>query len=189
MALRFHQQSPHVQAGLCVAVALLASGAAWRVLLAPERAEIELRRDRLVSVQTEAARATQAAHRLPQVRREVDALEAAVLRTSAILPDEQGARDVLRGLHHLASDTNLHINSFTPKPPTEGAQFTEWPIELGLEGGFHELAVFFDRVAAESRLIAVANLHLRTNPAPAGAGRGVVSATCVATTFVMGKGQ
>jgi len=44
-------------------------------------------------------------------------------------------------------------------------------------------------VAAESRLISVANLHLRTNTAPASARRGLVSATCVATTFVFGKGQ
>jgi Tfp pilus assembly protein PilO len=189
MSLRIHQQSPGAQVGICVAIALTACGAAWHVLLAPERAEIGLRRDRLAAVQTDVARATTTTHRLPQVRREVDALEAAVLRTSALLPDEQGVRDVQRGLHHLADAANLHINSFTPKASTEGAQFTEWPVELVLEGGFGDVALFFERVAAEPRLIAVANLHLRTNTAPPGANRGVVSATCVASTFVLGKGQ
>jgi type IV pilus assembly protein PilO len=189
MAVSFHQYSPKAQAGICLAVAVMAFGAAWQVLLAPERAELALRRDRLAVVQAEVARASQTAQRLPQVTREVAALEGALVRTTAILPDEKDAQDVLRGLHQLASEANLSINSFTPKPAANGEQFTEWPIELGLEGGYHELGVFFDRVAAESRLISVANLHLRTNTAPASARRGLVSATCVATTFVFGKRQ
>ena len=84
---------------------------------------------------------------------------------------------------------DLRIKPFDFQAAVARAQYTEWPIELGLEGGYHELGVFFDRVAAEARLISVANLHLRTNTAPASARRGLVSATCVATTFVFGKGQ
>lgn len=189
MAVSFHQYSPKAQAGICLVLALLAFGAAWQVLIAPERAELALRRDRLAVVEAEVARATQTAQRLPQVQKEIAVLEAALANTAAILPDERDAQDVLRGLHQIASESNLSINSFTPKPAADNDQFTEWPIELGLEGGYHDLGVFFDRVATESRLISVANLHLRTNTAPASGRRGLVSATCTATTFVFGKGQ
>ena len=67
---------------------------------------------------------------------------------------------------------------------TERAEYSEWPIEVGLEGGYHDLGRFFDRVAAESRLISVSSLHLKVNPQLAGSNRGLVLASCVATTFV-----
>src|SRR5690606_23303442 len=102
---------------------------------------------------SEVARAAQTARRLPQVQREVEALESVLLRTTAILPDERDAQDVLRGLHQLASESNLSISSFTPKPSANHRQYVEWPIEIGLEGGYHDLGAFFDRVATESRLI------------------------------------
>jgi type IV pilus assembly protein PilO len=186
VAISFHQYSPRAQALICLVVSLFAFGAAWQVLLAPERVDLAARRERLVVVQAEVVRATQTARRLPEIQAEVAALEVALDRTTAILPDEKDAQEVLRGLHQLASESNLSINSFTPKPAADHAQYTEWPIELGLEGGYEELGIFFDRVATEARLISVANLHLKTNSAPASARRGLVSATCVATTFVFG---
>lgn len=188
MARSFHQYSPRAQALICLGVSALAFGAAWQVLIAPERAEIALRRDRLQVVEADVARASQTAQRLPQVQKQVAALELALRESTLMLPDEKDAQEVLRGLHQIASEANLSINSFTPKPVTDRAQYTEWPIELGLEGGFHELGVFFDRVANESRLISVANLHLRTNTNTGPGRRGLVSASCVATTFVFGAG-
>ncbi len=184
MARSFHQYSPRAQALICVAVSAMAAGAAWQTLLSPERLEVAQRQERLTIVTADVARAAQTARRLPQVKAEVASLEAALARTTAVLPDEKDAQEVLRGLHQIASESNLSINSFTPKPAADKEQYTEWPIELGLEGGFHDLGVFFDRVATESRLISVANLHLRTNPASASGRRGLVAATCVATTFV-----
>jgi Tfp pilus assembly protein PilO len=188
MARGLDQYTPRVQALICLGVSAMAFGAAWQVLLAPERHEIELRQERVVVLDAEVARVAQVAQRLPQARQEVARLEASLERTTAFLPDEKDAQDVLRSLHQIASESNLSISSFTPKPVTDHTRYTEWPIELGLEGGFHDLGVFFDRVAAESRLISVANLHLRTNPAAADERRGLVAATCVATTFVFGAG-
>lgn len=188
MARSFHQYSPRAQALICLGVSVLAAGAAWQVLIAPELTEIAQRQERLAVLQADVARAQQTAQRLPQVQKEVAALEAALRQTTAMLPDEKDAQDVLRGLHQLASESNLSISSFTPKPAADKEQYTEWPIELGLEGGFHDLGVFFDRVATESRLISVANLHLKTNTATTGGRRGLVAATCVATTFVFGTG-
>lgn len=184
MARSFHQYSPRAQAVICAVLSAAAFGAAWQVLIAPERAVVAERRERLTVLTADVARVAQAAQRLPAVQREVAALEQELLATTAVLPDEKDAQEVLRGLHLLASDANLSISSFTPKSVTDRTQYSEWPIEVGLEGGFHDLGRFFDRVAAESRLISVSNLHLRVNPGSAGGRRGLVLASCVATTFV-----
>ena len=184
MAKSFHQYSPRAQVAICGVLSAFAFGAAWQVLLGPDLASLEQRRERLAVVTQDVARATQTAQRLPEVQREVADLELALQRTTAVLPDEKDAQEVLRGLHGLASEANLSLSSFTPKPVTERAQYAEWPIEVGLEGGYHDLGRFFDAVAAQSRLISVSNLHLKVNPQMAGSKRGLVLASCVATTFV-----
>ncbi|MDA1306435.1 MAG: type 4a pilus biogenesis protein PilO [Acidobacteria bacterium] len=186
MATSFHQYSPRAQALICLTLAVFAFGAGWQLLLGPEREVVAERQQRLAILEADVARARQASQRLSDVQASIAALEVALARSTAILPDEKDAQEVLRGLHQLASESNLSINSFTPKPAADQATFTEWPIDLGLEGGYHDLGVFFDRVATEARLISVANLHLKTNTMVDGR-RGQVSATCTATTYVFGS--
>jgi Tfp pilus assembly protein PilO len=179
MAKSFHQYSPRAQVAMCAALSVMGFAAAWQVLLGPDQVQLQDRRDRLAIVTTEVARATETARRLPEMQQQVADLELALQRTTAVLPDQKDAQEVLRGLHALASEANLRLSSFTPKPVTERAEYSEWPIEVGLEGGYHDLGRFFDRVAAESRLISVSSLHLKVNPQLAGSNRGLV-----ATTFV-----
>ena len=90
--------------------------------------------------------------------------------------------DVLRNLYDLASESSLDIATFKPNNIVERAQYSEWPIQLGFEGGFHDLGRFFDRLASMERLISVTDLVIKTKTKPNG--RGTVTATCVATTFV-----
>lgn len=182
MAKSFHQYSPRAQAMVFAFLSVGVMVAAWKVLIEPELAQVKIRRARLASVSAEVAKATLVAQRLPAVQKEIKVLEAALLQTTAVLADEKDAQVVLRGLHGLASESNLHINTFTPKPVAEREQYKEWPIEVSLEGGYHDLARFFDRVAADPRLISVSNLQFRINSLPGR--RGLVLATCMATTFV-----
>jgi type IV pilus assembly protein PilO len=119
------------------------------------------------------------------VKREVTALEAALLETTSIIPDEKDPQDVLRALNDLASESMLELASFTPKPIVTKAQYSEWPVQLGLEGNFHDVGRFFDRIAGMSRLISVSELNIKTKTRPNG--RGTITATCVATTFVVRK--
>jgi Tfp pilus assembly protein PilO len=72
--------------------------------------------------------------------------------------------------------------NFKPTSIVEKAQYSEWPITLGFEGGFHDLGRFFDRLASMERLISVTDLNIKTKTKPNG--RGTVVASCVATTFV-----
>jgi type IV pilus assembly protein PilO len=182
MAKSFHQYSPRAQAIVCAVLSAGVLFAAWRVLIEPERAEVKVRRARLAAVNAEVAKATLVAQRLPAVQKEIKLLEAALLQTTAILSDEKDVQVVLAGLYGLASESNLGMSSFIPKPIAEREQYTEWPIEVGLEGGYHDLARFFDRVASDPRLISVSNLQFRINSQQTR--RGLVQATCMATTFV-----
>jgi len=162
---------------------MLTAGAAWQVLIGPMRSELATRRARLTNVQSDVARASSTALRLPALRKDIANLERQLVATTAVLPDEKDAQDVLRQLHELASESSLSIASFTPKTVADKPQYSEWPIELGLNGGYHDLGRFFERIANLPLLISVSNLHLKAKEGT-GKDAGSLVASCTATTFV-----
>ncbi len=185
MAKSLHELSPRTQLIVFGLMSALALGAAWQVLLGPTQAEVASRRARLATLEGDLARAQGVAARLPAAQREVRTLEASLRETQAVIPEEKDPQDVLRNLHEMASDSLLDIASFKPKGVVTKTQYTEWPIELGFEGSYHDLGRFFDRIAAMPRLMSVADLQIKTKTRPNG--RGSVTAYCVATTFVFQK--
>lgn len=178
----FHEFGTRTQIAIFGLLSVMTVGAAWQVLIGPVRAELATRSARLAGLQSDVARASATAKRLPVLEREVAALEASLVATTAVLPDEKDAQDVLRQLHEMASDSSLSLSSFTPKAVADKPQYSEWPIELGLDGNYHDIGRFFDRISNLSLLVSVSNLHLKTRTAATG--QGSITATCTATTYV-----
>ena len=185
MAKSFHELSSKAQLAVFIMLCLFTLGGGWQVLIGPQRADLAARQAKLTTLETELTRARSVAARLPQAQREVKVLAAALDATQAVIPDEKDPQDVLRNLHELASDSLLDIATFKPKPVATKAQYTEWPIELGIEGSYHDLGRFFDRIASMPRLMSVADLDIKTKTKTTG--RGTIAVSCVATTFVFKK--
>ncbi|MEO7191437.1 MAG: type 4a pilus biogenesis protein PilO [Vicinamibacterales bacterium] len=185
MAKSFHEFSPRAQLIVFVLLTVLMLGASWQVLIGPQQTDLAARRVQVAALETDLSRAQAVAARLPKAQREVKALEASLRETEAVIPEEKDPQDVLRNLHELASESLLEIATFKPRVAVAKAQYTEWPIELGIEGSYHDLGRFFDRIATMQRLMSVSDLQIKTKSKPNG--RGTVSVSCVATTFVFKK--
>ena len=93
--------------------------------------------------------------------------------------------ELLRRVQGMATQSNLTIRGFIPQAVARKQLHMEWPIGLQLEGTYHDLGRFFDRIASMSRLISVSDLQVRTRTNPNG--RGTVAVSCVTTTFVFHK--
>src|SRR5215472_5582806 len=182
MAKSFHQLSSRSQGVVFGLLCVVTVGAGWQVLIGPEREVLATRQAHLADVQSQLTAAQAVAKKLTMYEKDVATMEQRLRETTAILPDEKDPQDVLRNLHDMASDSSLDIATFTPKAIANKAQYEEWPIELGLEGSYHDLGRFFDRVATTSRLMSVGELHIKTKVRPDA--KGTISATCVTTTFV-----
>jgi type IV pilus assembly protein PilO len=182
MAKSFNELSAKTQYIIFGLLCIVAVGGAWQVTLGPDSAQLEERRAKLAKLESEIVRVQSIADKLPQLQREVKALTVALRETTAALPEEKDPQDVLRNLHDIASESSLDISSFKPNQIVAKAQYSEWPIQLGFEGSYHDLGRFFDRLAAMARLISVTDLSIKTKTKPEG--RGTVSVTCLATTFV-----
>jgi type IV pilus assembly protein PilO len=185
VAKRFNELSGRSQVVVFAALSAALGSVVWQFVISPVQQNLASREARAATLLTDVARARATAARLPAVQREVEALEGSLRRTTAVLPDEKDPQDVLRSLHELASESALDISSFTPKSIVNKAQYSEWPIELGLNGGYHDLGHFLDRVATMSRLMSVTDLHIRAAVKPTG--KTTITASCTATTFVFNK--
>jgi type IV pilus assembly protein PilO len=182
MTLSLNKLPWYGQLGVFFALAALATGAFWNYYVKPTEESIASRRQQLASLQAAAAQGQATARRLPEFRREVAALEGQLDRLRTVLPEEKDVADLLRRIQAMATQSNLNIRGFVPQAVTAQELYAEWPIGLQLEGTYHNLGRFLERVSKFPRIINVTAINIR---AKEGAPGETISADCTATTFVM----
>ena len=83
----------------------------------------------------------------------------------------------------VAAQSNMTIKGFKPSPTVTKQLHAEWPIALELAGSYHNLAIFFDRVGKFTRIVNISSLDVKGRDQSSG--NATITATCVATTFVL----
>jgi type IV pilus assembly protein PilO len=163
---------------------LSAAGAAvfWYVYAQPAQTRIDEQRAKLATLQEEVSRGLETAKRLPAFRREVTTLQAQLDRLKLILPEERDVADLLRRVQAMATQSNLTIRGFTPRAITTRELHAEWPIGLEVEGSYHDLGAFLERISKFPRIINVNAITIRAHE---GGGPATVTALATATTFVL----
>ena len=122
------------------------------------------------------------ATKLEDFKREVAQLEAKLETLKRILPPEKETPDLMKKIQYLAQQSSLQIKRFTPAPTVKKEFYEEWPINIDVQGSYHNLGLFFDRVSRLPRLVNVGNLKIV--PIQSQTISRTITASCVATTFV-----
>jgi type IV pilus assembly protein PilO len=172
----------YAQAGAFVVLAALMVGLFYWQYEMPLRADMASRQNQLDSLRADIAKGQATANKLPEFQNEVGDLETRLGTLRSVLPEEKDAADLLRRMQTLALQSNLTLRSFKPQATATRQLHAEWPISLELEGTFHDLALFFDRVGKFTRIVNISALTIKGKDAASGA---TISASCVATTFVL----
>ena len=149
----------------------------------PARTELSSRKVQLDAIRADLNKGYETARRLPEFRAQVAELQGRLDGLQSVLPDEKGAADLLRRLQTVATQSSLSIKSFKPSPTVTKQLHAEWPITLELDGTYHNLAMFFDRVGKFTRIVNISGLGIKGKEKPAA--NSTITATCVATTFVL----
>ncbi len=173
----------HGQIGVFVALSLAMAGAFWHFYAVPAQASLGTRQAQLVTVRSEIDRGLATARRLPEFRREVAELEAQLERLRVVLPEDQDVGDLLRRVQAMATQSNLTIRGFSPQAVARQQLHAEWPFGLQLEGTYHDVGAFLERVSRFPRIINVGSLRIKAKDNDTGGA--TVTADCIATTFVL----
>ena len=183
MDLKLDKLPWYGQVGLFVALGLAMIGGFYWFYAVPTQAEMDTRQQKLDGLRVTIAKGSATANQLNQFRQQVAELEARLESLKAVLPEQKDVADLLRRIETLARQSNLAIQGFKPAPSVTKQLHAEWPIALQLDGTYHNLAMFFDRVSKFSRIINVSNIAIRAKDKPQP--NSTISVVCVATTFVL----
>src|SRR5215471_1313645 len=171
------------QIGAFVLLSLGGIGAFIYYYEMPARADFASRESQLEGLRKDISMGVNTARKLPEFKRQVADLEMRLANLKAVLPEEKDAADLLRRMQTVAAQSNLTIKSFKPAPTVTKQLHAEWPINLELDGNFHNLALFFDRVSKFTRIVNISGLDVKGKDKPDNGN--TISASCVATTFVL----
>jgi type IV pilus assembly protein PilO len=183
MDLSLNKLPWYAQVGLFVTMAVAGLGVFYQFYAVPAWEEMSVRQQQLAALQSDIAKGTATANQLNQFKQQVAELEGRLESLRAVLPEQKDVADLLRRIQTLATQSNLAIRGFKPAPSVTKALHAEWPIALQLDGTYHNLATFLDRVSKFSRIINVSNIAIRSKDKPEA--HSTITAECVATTFVL----
>lgn len=172
------------QVGAFLGLSVAGLAAFFYLYVTPMQDEMTQRQRKLDALQVDIRKSQAIAQRLPQFRAEVADLEMRLETLKNVLPEEKDMGDLLRRLQTLAVQSNLTIRGFKPSATPVAKQLhAEVPINLQLDGAYHNLAMFFDRVSKFPRIIHISGILIKARDRQEP--NSTITADCVATTFVL----
>ena len=183
MELSLNKLPWYGQLAAFVVVAAIAYGGFSYYWVAPAREEMALRQAELDKFRADINRALDTASQLPEFEAQVVELESRLEGLRAGLPEQKDVADLLRRIQTLATQSSLTIRAFTPQPTETRELHAEWPIRLQLEGTYHNLGLFFDKISKFSPIINISSVAIRAKDPPEL--NTTITADCMATTFVL----
>lgn len=152
------------------------------LLFGKMKQEITRMENRLGDLQTQIQEGLSAQRRLPQFREQVRRLELELDKLLRILPARLNTQEILRNVRTLAEQGDFDLKVFQPGSLVEREFYKEWPITISLDGQYHNLAVFFDKIRRYPRIFNIENLDMRAIKDQQGGH--TLSTSFVAKTFV-----
>lgn len=172
----------YVGLGVGVALGALVLFAGYRMQLTKMNREISNQERTLADLEDQIQRGEEARAQLPQFQERVARMELELEKLLRILPNRRNVHDLLRQFRSIAEQEDFNLTKVTPGNESEQEYFNEWPISLQVEGTYHNLARFFDKMSRFRRILNVDSLRINTarRPTPTHS----INASFVAKTFV-----
>jgi type IV pilus assembly protein PilO len=145
------------------------------------RSDIENRQKQLDTLNQEIERGRAAERKLGQFREEVKRLELELSKLLQVLPPERDTEGLIKKVEALVHQGDFSLKSFKTAEPVPKEFYKEYPINIALDGTYHNLALFFARMSNFPRIINVEDLKVHNLENIPGK---TLGATFVAKTFI-----
>ncbi len=148
------------------------------------KAEIEKMESQRNDLKSQISQAKSVQAKLAEFKAEIKRLEERLETFLDILPGEKDTDSLLRKVHNLAEETNVDIRKFGKAKLVKKEMFSEYIIKVNLQGSYHNLAMFFDKLRNIERIMYVSALQMKSakskdDPAL------TIKGSCELKTFIM----
>jgi type IV pilus assembly protein PilO len=170
------------QLGVAAGIAVVILGAFYFFYWTGAVEEANTKTTQLKGLQDEITKLKVTESNMAKFKEEVAQLDKKLETLRLLLPPRKETPDLMRKVQNLATQSNLTIKKFTPAATVSKEFYEEFPIGVDVEGTYHSLGMFFDKVGHLPRLVNVGNLKIRAQQKQTQSN--TILASCVATTFV-----
>ena len=169
-----------------LAVFLLVGGIAigifYYVHYSPTEENIDGIETEIENIEREIKRAEQKESKLKMIREELETKQAVLEKLKAILPEKEEISAILKRIQSIITSARLQIQKYDPQGLRPRQVYIESPINIVLDGSYHNLGIFFDQVSNLKKIFTIDGLNI--NPLPRMNREFTIRATFTATTYL-----
>ena len=169
---------------LCVAAAAIVLVLYGYVLMWPLWDDWDRSQQTLQKLDKDLAVKRRIASNRPALEIEIKTLEAQLNEALVRLPEEKDIPRLMTQINSLGQQAGLEFSYFRPGTPVKKGFYSELPIDLRVEGGYHTLGVFLDRLSKLDRIVAVSDAKIAPLTGQSQRSEKVISAELKATTYM-----
>jgi type IV pilus assembly protein PilO len=115
------------------------------------------------------------------LKAEIQKIEAKFQEVTKQLPESKEIPDLLRQVSNKGRDSGLDITLFRQQGENIKELYADVPVEMAVRGGYHQLALFFEKVRQLDRIVNISDIGMK-NPQML-EGRLQIEASFAATTY------
>jgi type IV pilus assembly protein PilO len=130
----------------------------------PRQAELKAIRADRIQVEDQVTQLKAKKRQLDRIEAELTKLNASLAELETIIPKKRETADILRNIQQMAFDQQLDLVRFAQDRETTKEFYTEWPIPIVVNGTFHNLAQFFDRILHFPRIFNIEDFAIKALP-------------------------
>ena len=125
-----------------------------------QKADITDLEQKIYKLEREIEKGRQAKADLPRLEDDIREHELELDRLTRILPTRRETPALIKRLKQISELGYFKLIRFQPAAFVDKDYYFEWPIDVELDGTYHELGLFFDRLSRFSRIINVDELRV-----------------------------
>jgi type IV pilus assembly protein PilO len=130
------------------------------LLFKPKLANISNLKSQLKKLEQKLVVAKKNAANLKKFQKKMQEAEVQFKTAMRALPEKEEIPSLLTSISRSGQDVGLEFLLFQPKSEVRKEFYAEIPVAMQVVGGYHDLAIFFDKVARLSRIVNIKNIEM-----------------------------
>jgi len=161
------------QFGVIIGLGVAILAGLYYFIISGQRQQLAAMEKESAQLESEIRQGREAARRADELQKQIDNIVEQLKLVESIMPFQPETGRLLRVFQSFARDQNLVIRTISPKAVSKKELYSEQPYDVEVSGGYHDLALFFDKIAHMRRLVNVGSLEIK---AASGKGAGSTAA-------------
>ncbi len=150
-----------VRIGILAGIAVLMAASYYLFFYKGAQENLERLRAQELQLQRQLSEVRSVAANLEAFEEEIAGLQTKLGDALRQLPNEKQLEVLLTDMSNLGKTSGVEIKSFKRRAEVVHDFYAEVPIELELEGGYHDIARFFEKMAKLPRIVNMGSLEIK----------------------------